>query len=111
MANPTFFMKRNDDQPTLDVALRDDKNRPVDVTGATVLFHMRNTADDTTKISGGSVTVLSASKGEVRDSWSTSNTNTAGNFEAEFQVTFAEGGVQSFPNDGYIDVIITEDVV
>ena len=111
MANPTFFIKRNDDQPTLDVALRDDKNRPVDVTGASVVFHMRNTADDTTKISGASVTVLAASKGEGRYSWTTTNTNTAGNFEAEFQVTFSDGGVQTFPNDGYIDVIITEDVV
>ena len=111
MANPTFFIKRNDDQPTLDVALRDDKNRPVDVTGASVVFHMRNTADDTTKISGASVTVLAASKGEVRYSWTTVNTNTAGNFEAEFQVTFSDGGVQTFPNDTYIDVIITEDVV
>ena len=111
MANPTFFIKRNDDQPTLDVALRDDKNRPVDVTGASVVFHMRNTADDTTKISGASVTVLAASKGEVRYSWTTTNTNTDGNFEAEFQVTFSDGGVQTFPNDGYIDVIITEDVV
>jgi hypothetical protein len=111
MANPTFFIKRNDDQPTLDVALRDDKNRPVDVTGASVVFHMRNTADDTTKISGASVTVLAASKGEVRYPWTTTNTNTAGNFEAEFQVTFSDGGVQTFPNDGYIDVIITEDVV
>ena len=111
MANPTFFIKRNDDQPTLDVALRDDKNRPVDVTGASVVFNMRNTADDTTKISGASVTVLAASKGEVRYSWTTTNTNTAGNFEAEFQVTFSDGGVQTFPNDGYIDVIITEDVV
>ena len=111
MANPTFFIKRNDDQPTLDVALRDDKNRPVDVTGASVVFHMRNTADDTTKISGASVTVLAASKGEVRYSWTTTNTNTAGNFEAEFQVSFSDGGVQTFPNDGYIDVIITEDVV
>ena len=111
MANPTFFIKRNDDQPTLDVALRDDKNRPVDVTGASVVFHMRNTADDTTKISGASVTVLAASKGEVRYSWTTTNTKTAGNFEAEFQVTFSDGGVQTFPNDGYIDVIITEDVV
>ena len=72
---------------------------------------MRNTADDTTKISGASVTVLAASKGEVRYSWTTTNTNTAGNFEAEFQVTFSDGGVQTYPNDGYIDVIITEDVV
>ena len=111
MANPTFFIKRNDDNPSLDVALQDDKGRPVNVTGATTVFHMRNAADDTVKVSGGTTSTLNATRGEVRYSWSTSDTDTAGNFEGEFQVTFSGGGVQTFPNDGYIDIIIFEDVV
>ena len=111
MANPTFWIKRNDDNPSLDVALRDDRDRAVDLTGATIVFHMRNTADDTVKISGGSVSILSATRGEVRFTFSTTNTDTAGNYEAEFQVTFVGGGVETFPNDSYIDIIISEDVV
>ena len=111
MANPTFFIKRNDDNPSLDVALQDDKGRPVNVTGATTVFHMRNAADDTVKVSSGTTSTLNATRGEVRYSWSTSDTDTAGNFEGEFQVTFSGGGVQTFPNDGYIDIIIFEDVV
>lgn len=111
MANPTFFIKQNDDTPTLDVALQDDRGRPTDIASATIVFHMRNAADDTVKINGGTVTILSATRGEVRYSWSAANTDTAGNFEAEFQVTFSGGGVETFPNDGYITVIITDDVV
>lgn len=106
----TFFIKRNDDQPSLDVALRDDRNRAVELAGATVLFHMRNTADDSTKIDSGSVTIIDASRGEVRYSWQSGDTDTEGNYEGEFEVTFAAGGVETFPNDSYIDIIIGEDV-
>ena len=111
MANPTFFIKQNDDRPTLDVALQDDRGRPVNVASATIVFHMRNTADDSVKITSAAVTILSATRGEVRHTFTTTNTDTAGNFEAEFQVTFSGGTVQTFPNDGYIDIIITDDVV
>lgn len=111
MANPTFFIKQNDTSPSLDVALQDDRGRPVDISGATVVFHMRNTADDSVKITSGVVTILSSTLGQVRYGWSAANTDTAGNFEAEFQVTFSGGGIQTFPSDTYIDVIITDDVV
>lgn len=110
MANPTFFIKRNDDTPTLDVALQDDRGRPVNVTGATVVFHMRNTSDDSVKVDGGTVSAITATKGEVRYEWTTTNTNTAGTFEGEFEVTFSGGEIQTFPNNGYIDIIILEDV-
>jgi hypothetical protein len=111
MAKPTFFIKKGDDTPTLDVALQDNKGRRVNIAGATTVFHMRNSADETVKISSGAVSVLSSSSGEVRYSWTTSNTNTAGNFQGEFQVTFSGGAIQTFPNDEYIDIIITDDIV
>ena len=111
MAAPTFFIKQNDTRPTLDAALRDDRDRPVDIAGATVVFHMRNAADDTVVISSGSVGVLSTARGEVRYTWVAADTATAGNFEGEFQVTFAGGSVQTFPNDEYIKIVITDDVV
>jgi hypothetical protein len=111
MAVPTFFIKRNDTSPSLNVALEDDVGRPIDVTGATIVFHMRNSADDSVKISGASATIVSATRGEVRYSFSATDSDTSGNFEAEFQVTFSGGAIETFPNDGYINVIITEDVV
>ena len=111
MPDPQFFIKRNDTIPYLDGALQDDRGRPVDLTGATVVFHMRDTADDSIKINASGVTILSATRGEVRYSWSATNTNTAGNYEGEFQVTFSGGNIHTFPNNGYINVIILEDVV
>ena len=110
MAAPTFYIKQNDTRPELDVFLRDDKDRSINVTGATVKFNMRNSADNTVKIDTGSVTTVSSTAGRVKYSFTAANTDTAGNFEGEFQVTFVGGQVETFPNDGYIKVIITDDV-
>ena len=110
MAAPTFYIKQNDTRPELDVFLRDDKDRSINVTGATVKFNMRNSADTTVKIDTGSVTTVSSTAGRVKYSFTAANTDTAGNFEGEFQVTFVGGQVETFPNDGYIKVIITDDV-
>jgi hypothetical protein len=110
MAAPTFYIKQNDTRPELDVFLRDDKDRSINVTGATVKFNMRNSADNTVKIDTGAVTTVSSTAGRVKYSFTSANTDTAGNFEGEFQVTFVGGQVETFPNDGYIKVIITDDV-
>ena len=110
MATPTFNIKQNDTRPELDVFLRDDKDRTINVTGATVKFNMRNASDNIVKVNAGSVTTVSSTSGRVKYSFSTADTDTAGNFDGEFQVTFVGGQVETFPNDGYIKVIITDDV-
>jgi hypothetical protein len=110
MATPTFYIKQNDTRPELDVFLRDDKDRTINVTGATVKFNMRNASDNTVKVNNGSVTTVSSTSGRVKYSFSAADTDTAGNFDGEFEVTFVGGQVETFPNDGFIKVIITDDV-
>ena len=110
MATPTFYIKQNDTRPELDVFLRDDKDRTINVTGATVKFNMRNASDNTVKVNLGSVTTVSSTAGRVKYSFSSADTDTSGNFDGEFQVTFVGGQVETFRNDGYIKVIITDDV-
>ena len=110
MATPTFYIKQNDTRPELDVFLRDDKDRTINVTGATVKFNMRNASDNTIKVNAGSVTTVSSTGGRVKYSFSSADTDTSGNFDGEFQVTFVGGQVETFPNDGYIKVIIPDDV-
>jgi hypothetical protein len=110
MPSPTFYIKQNDTRPELDVFLRDDKDRSINITGSIIKFNLRNTSDNTTKINAGSVTTVSSTAGRVKYSFTTSDTDTSGNFDGEFQVTFVGGQVETFPNDGYIKVIITDDV-
>lgn len=42
----------------------------------------------------------------VRYDWQSGDTAATGAFEAEFEVTFPDGGVQHFPNVGFIPVRI-----
>ena len=110
MASPTFDIKQNDTAPKLEAFLQDDKGRPVNLTGASTVFHMRLASDLSAKITSGSVTVESATKGHVSFTWTASNTDTAGIYQGEFQVTFVSGAIQTFPNNDYIKVNITDDV-
>lgn len=110
MASPQFNIKENDTTPALKVALRDARNRVRPLTGATVVFHMRLASDLVVKITGGSVGVQDASLGIVSYTFSASDTDTAGIYEAEFQVTYSDGTIETFPNDDYIKVIVVDDV-
>jgi hypothetical protein len=110
MPDPIFYIKQGDDTPTLDVQLQDEAGFPIDVTGATIVFYMRNKSTAAVKINGSAATILTGVRGEVRYSFSTSDTDTAAEYEAEFQVTFSGGTVGTFPNDGYITVQILDDI-
>lgn len=110
MPQLTFNIKQNDTRPVLEVFLRDERDRSIDLTSATVLFHLRNAADNSAIITNGAVTQVDAVLGQVRYSWVSDNTATAAVCEGEFQVTFASGLVETFPNDGYLKIVITDDV-
>ena len=102
----SFSIKRNDTAPAIRYALYP---ATVDLTGASVKFQMRprNGAmvlDVTASI------VTATGTPTVEYSWQTGNTATAGVYEAEFRVTYADGKIETFPNVGFIAVRISEDV-
>jgi hypothetical protein len=45
--------------------------------------------------------VFDAVNGVVKYDWVAGDTETAGDFECEFEVTEADGALRTFPNDGY----------
>ena len=106
----TFKIKQNDTKPPLKVILRDSDGLPADVTGASVVFSMRGQPAGTTKVDKQSVTINDASAGDLQYDWASANTNTADVYEGEFQVTYADTRVQTFPNDGYILIDVKDDV-
>ena len=42
--------------------------------------------------------------------WASGQTDAPGRYQAEFEVTYSDGAVETFPNLGFITVIIAEDV-
>ena len=104
-----FYLKKGDTNNVLEATLRDVNGVVVNLTGATVVFSMMNAAS-TVKVSLAACTIVTAAAGLVSYAWVAADVNTAGTYRGEFQVTYSGGGIQTFPNDSYIEVEITADV-
>lgn len=103
-----FYLKQNDTSPAIRAQLADQNDVPINITGATVKFLMRlGTASP--KVNA-SATIIDAVSGIVRYDWQAADTDTNGNFSGEFEVTFSGGSVETFPNDGYFSIVITDDI-
>jgi len=102
MSNATFHLKQNDTKPSLSASLTQDGS-VVDLTEATVKFHMGDVVDAAAVVSG-------ALTGVVRYDWDAEDTETAGSFPAEFEVTFSDGTIETFPNDGYLTIEIQSEL-
>ena len=106
-----FYIKQNDTKPVLTAFLTDANNAAVNLTGATVTFNMRVEPAGTVKVNGTAATIEDAESGKVSYPWTATNTNTADDYEAEFQVVYAGGGKQTFPGRNYISVHVIDDIV
>lgn len=103
------YIKRNDTTNALQATLQDADGVAVNLTGATVKFKMRLASSRVTKVDA-SATIVTAASGIVKYTWQTGDTDTAGNYEGEFEVTYTDNTIQTFPNDSYIKIQIKEDV-
>jgi len=106
----TIHLKRGDTAPPVEATLRyAASGAPVDLTGASVLFVMRQPGADTPKVQR-AATIVDAVAGAVRFDWQAADTDTAGAYVAELQVTLPGGAVMTVPNGGYLTVKILEDL-
>jgi len=104
-----FYLKQNDTAPSIRATLKDGSGNVIDLTGASVNFHMKD-LNGTIKIDASAVVIDPATSGIVQYNWTSSNTDTAGPYSAEFEVTYSDGSVESFPNDGNIGILITKEL-
>ena len=101
-----FTIKRGDTSPALKFKLLPDS---VSLAGASVRFKMRERGG-ATLIDQPAEILTVFEPAVVAHLWAPGETNTPGRFEAEFQVTYLDGTVETFPNLGFIEVFVTEDV-
>lgn len=105
----TFSIKQNDTSPSLTATLLNEDGLPVDLSATTsVRLHVRNSTG--TVVVDDDVLITDAAGGAVLYDWQPADTATAGIFQAEVEVTFLTGKVETFPNDGYVEIVITDDI-
>ena len=105
----TFYVKQNDTSPAMLATLQDASGNAINITGASVRFHMRKIGR-TELIVDADVAIVTEESGLVRYDWDAADTDTIGSYQAEFEVTYADASIETFPNDGYIRVEITDDI-
>lgn len=93
-----FSIKQNDTSPSLQATLKDAAQDPINLTGATVRFHMKS-VDGTLKIDQ-PMTVVTPLAGLVQYDWASGDTDTVGTYYVEFEVTYNDASVETFPNNG-----------
>ena len=99
-----FYIKQNDTSPSVQAALTDANNTAINLTAATVQFHME-AVDGTLKVDA-AMTVTDAEGGVVQYDWVTGDTDTAGTYYVEFEVTYTDGTIETFPNNNKEVIII-----
>jgi hypothetical protein len=98
-------IKQGDLQPEVRAALTDDAGAAVDLTGATVTFHMINSADEQMGLDAPATVESPASGGIVSYQWQSADTAAPGVYLAWWVVSWPDGD-QSFPADGYDSIEI-----
>lgn len=109
-----FTIKKGDTLPEINANLTTgptaQSQSPVDLTTATIVILVIK------PVAGGSATRLTGSvngtptAGNVKYVWIAGDTATAGTFNAEWEITFAAGKIQTFPNDSYFQIVISDDL-
>jgi hypothetical protein len=102
----TFHIKQNDTSPKIRATLKDGSGTVINLTDATVRFHMKSLNDGTVSIDASATVVSPATSGVVEYEWQSGDTSTAGSYQAEFEVTYGDLSVETFPNDSNISISI-----
>jgi hypothetical protein len=116
MPEPDFSAKRGDTASYIYATLEDAAGDAVDIAGASVRFKMG-------PLSGGTLTVAAdatialvgagradGTTGQVIYRWATGDLATADWYRAEWEVTYSNGTIQTFPNTGPMIVAVAEDL-
>lgn len=103
-----FTIKQNDTSPSILATLTDGNNTAINLTSATVRMHMKS-LEGVIKIDS-AATVINAVEGIVRYDWVAGDTDTHGTYYVEFEVTYSDDAVETFPNTGSLSVVVVKEL-
>lgn len=99
-------LKQGDTLPELAALLYDHLGVAVNLTGSDVTFAMVREDGRRAPVQD-LATVVSASTGSVKYSWTAADTAEPGRYRGEFKVrVISSGAISSYPSDGYIPITI-----
>jgi Rib/alpha/Esp surface antigen-like repeat protein len=104
-----LFIKQNDTNPAMEFTLQDSDGQAVDLSGATARFLMRARGGTTVKTDA-AASITNAASGVVQYTPVAADTDTAGQYEAEIEVTYSDSTKETFPSRGYISIVIQDDI-
>lgn len=119
-----FTIKRNDTRPIIEIALtRATVMAPGSIVQVPALLasqaawpliasQVKLLGKLTQPLStfGGPMSIASALGGVVRYAWQAVDTDQEGIFQSECEVTYSDGGIETFPEDGYLSINIVADL-
>jgi len=105
----TITVSQDITDSTADGEITFEKRIPVNLSGANVKIYVYDTGKDDFIIDGDNVTLFDAAKGKIRYKFTSTQVEETGVFPGEIIATYSDGDL-TFPNQGYIKVMITEDV-
>ncbi len=115
MPSPDFTIKTGDSKSSIYATLENSGGTPIDIQGATIQFKMAPIGGGAAIVSGTATNAqvgagtLDGSRGDVVFDWP-SPLGTAGFYLGEWQVIYAAGGTQTFPNGDYVLVNVVQDL-
>jgi hypothetical protein len=106
----TFTIKRHARRPYLRISVKDGSGDPFDLTGALNATFIMYDSLGVSKVSSPAVLPAPLTSGIVYYAWGPTDTNTAGEFRAEFDLVYAGGEKLTLPVKGNLSIRIYEDL-
>ena len=105
-----FTIKQFDTSPSIGMNLQAADGSAVSIVAALdVRFHMRLRGSEVPVIDA-RARVIDAAGGVVAYDWLAEDTAVSGRYEAEVEITYTDGSIETFPNGSYEQITIVDDV-
>jgi TPP-dependent indolepyruvate ferredoxin oxidoreductase alpha subunit len=109
----TFYLVQNDKNITMTTTLKDAEGSAIDLTDATVTFHLGYEGEPSSVLVEGLCTIVDAENGRVSYTWTAEDTNLEAGvtYDAEFQIAYGESVIRTVPTkSGGFKVVVRGEV-
>lgn len=93
------FMKQRDTLPTFSAILQGSDGAPVILVNSSARFLMRDAKTRAVKVDRAAV-ITNPTGGRIEFAWAVADTDRVGFFDAEVEVTYDDGSLETFPSQG-----------